>query len=150
MKLKLSYTISISTTSIIGLAVWLTKKFFPLGLDNALLWLKSHILLLIFLLISLIEYSYIFILKRKFKLTPNFVVYWDKDHNPYCRVCKTLLGFADCNRNFPYSDSFCDNCDKPIILQDDKENPLTISEAKILIKNKQRFEKIDISDLDSE
>ena len=74
------------------------------------------LLLLLVLMLSLIisiVLSYPF--KKTPKLKLKYAIYWDKDKNPYCPICKSPISGYD---NYPYvGRSFhCNKCDKKIPL----------------------------------
>ena len=101
------------------------------------------------MLLSLLAFSFYFYYK-KLKFDVTFGAYYDKYFNLYCRVCKTPL-VPDYHKEPDYhSDAFCDKCEKPMPLQDDRGIQLSISETKELLRKGQKIQKIDIDDIDLE
>jgi len=102
----LSGIISIIVSFVKG---WWNMSGIKLFWDNLTPGTLMLYLILIFILISLVAYilgSVKFIIPRFFKL--KFGIYWDKENNPYCPICKkTPLHGAN------YSNLLrCPKCDK--------------------------------------
>ena len=84
------------------------------------------IILSIFLIICL---TYCFILLRKNKLKPRFGLYWDKNKNPYCPICKKLISTSYYD-NKPLDPYFiCLKCDIIIRLRDERGNQMHFYQA---------------------
>ena len=119
--------------------ILISKKVFV-----ELLGISSMLLLVLFPILAFLVYFYY----KKLKFNIAFGAYYDKNFNLYCRVCKTPL-VPDYNKEPDYySDAFCDECEKPMPLQDDRGIQLTISETKELLRKRQKVQKIDIDDID--
>jgi len=86
------------------------------------------ILVLGICLLAFVTFSFLLILKliRKPKLKPRFGVYWDKEKNPYCPICKKLIAtsYHDGKPLDPYF--ICLKCDIIIRLRDERGNQMPL------------------------
>ena len=88
------------------------------------------ILFLILCFVSLFLYS-----KLRKKFIPKCGVLWDRNKEPYCPSCKTLLAFVDIYSPSIY-EATCSGCDKRLRLIDDEGKYISMREAKRLIDRK--------------
>lgn len=86
-------------------------------------------------LLMLASYIILYI-KFKNKLTPKFGVFWDKNKEPYCPACQSLLNKESVNISDPDATVYlkCIHCDKYVYLSLDEPKRLTLSEAKKYLK----------------
>lgn len=141
--IRVSSSLLISLGSALGtsaLVVWL-------AIDDSLSdfvfrYVPKTILLilpLVILLLLLLALSYIIILRKKIKgeLKQALGVYWDKELNPYCPACKSILSnYAFHRSGSKYFPGFkCIKCKDIIHLSGETKMFIEISEAKEVVKN---------------
>ena len=97
-------------------------------------------ILIVLFWLSILSVAWLIYLLNKIKLKPRFGLYWDKENNPYCPSCKSLLS------NY-YEDSLyskidphfiCIKCgsNKPIHIRDENGNRMHLYQAVYLLKYK--------------
>ena len=133
MKIKelvLQNTLNIATLLIVAMILWLAKTIYPLIIPSILEELPNKILLILLAVSMTINFALfiLFLFNKKEKLKPFLGAYWDKNLNPYCPACKSLV------RTFPEGRLSCLKC-KEITQLSSVSKSLTLSEAHDLIKN---------------
>jgi len=115
----------------------ISREVGPLVLDTlsrsvsptALLRLLSMCLLTMMIEMSFVIYL---ILKLKTKLKPRFGMLWDREKNPHCPACQSLL--ADLGNCAIGSIRFkCLKCNQGIMLVNDKGSIIELDKAKSLL-----------------
>lgn len=137
-------SVTIGITLIVWLIMQILKELLPLVLPSILQNSPPKLILLLLVLSMLgnLTLLTLVLLNRNKKLKLKFGIYWDKEAEPYCPICKTPLqtgehAFTYINGvNYGSANLTCPKCDKSFLMRDDSSKITHLKTAKKSILGK--------------